>query len=419
MLSSGKIINDPVLGFISLPYKSLQELLQHPWVLRLSRIKQLGLSMVVYPGNTHTRFIHSLGAMHLTNEAIGCLRGKGIDISEAEEEATLCAVLLHDMGHGPFSHALEGLLVKDISHEEITLLLMKIINQQMGGKLDLAISIFQDKYERHFLHQLISSQLDMDRLDYLVRDSFFSGVREGSIGAERLLKMLNVKDDRLVVDAKGLYSVENFLIARRLMYWQVYLHKTDVAAETMLRKVVTRAQELCLKGEKLFGAPALMRFIGKEVHAADFVHDREAIEDFCSIDDSDLTSALKEWARCHDTVLRLLSDGILNRRLFKVKISNDEATLKPQENQFLQQYKQLLHINDSEAGYLLHCGPITSRTYNVMEENILIMNKNGETQELSAVSDILNTNMLRQNTTKYYLCYYKTSQELNGAGKNA
>lgn len=403
----GKIINDPVLGFISLPYPILYELLQHRWLLRLARIRQLGLSMLIYPGNTHTRFLHSLGAMHLTKKAIDSLRVKGIDISDEEAMATLCAILLHDIGHGPFSHALEGIMVTDMSHEDMTLLLMNKMNDEMDKRLDLAIEIFKDHYPRHFLHQLISSQLDMDRLDYLVRDSFFSGVRDGSIGAERLIEMLNVCDDQLVIDAKGLYSVENFLIARRLMYWQVYLHKTDVAAGTMLRNVTRRAQQLARQGANIFASPHLVRFLKERVTDAMMRLDPTLIEDFCATDDNDLLSALKVWKDHNDFTLRTLSEGIINRHLMKVKVSTDQSTLLCEAEEKIQQYKRLYNLNDDEARLLTHCDRISSKTYNVEEENILIYDKQGNLNELSAVSDILNTNMLKHDTAKYYLCYYK------------
>jgi len=408
--TTGKIINDPVLGFISLPFPILYDLLQHPWLLRLARIRQLGLSMLVYPGNTHSRLLHSLGAMHLTKKAIETLRGKGIRIEDEEAEATLCAVLLHDIGHGPFSHALEGLLVKDMSHEEITLLLMRKLNEEMNGALELAIKIFRDAYPRHFLHQLISSQLDMDRLDYLVRDSFFSGVREGGIGAERLIDMLNVHDDRLVVDAKGLYSVENFLIARRLMYWQVYLHKTDVAAETMLRHVTRRAQALARSGAELFGSPHLQRFLKQEISRDQIENDKDVLADFCLIDDNDVISALKVWNAHEDFTLRTLASGIVDRRLFKVKVSTEREILEAEEEAMQSEYKERFRLTTDEARLLTHCGKVSSRTYKVGEENILIYDKSGNITELSSMSDIVNTNMLKHDTAKYYLCYYKAKK---------
>ena len=300
--------------------------------------------------------------------------------------------------------------MKDMSHEEITLLLMRKLNEEMNGALELAIKIFRDAYPRHFLHQLISSQLDMDRLDYLVRDSFFSGVREGGIGAERLIDMLNVHDDRLVVDAKGLYSVENFLIARRLMYWQVYLHKTDVAAETMLRHVTRRAQALARSGAELFGSPHLQRFLKQEISRDQIENDKDVLADFCLIDDNDVISALKVWNAHEDFTLRTLASGIVDRRLFKVKVSTEREILEAEEEAMQNEYKERFRLTTDEARLLTHCGKVSSRTYKVGEENILIYDKSGNITELSSMSDIVNTNMLKHDTAKYYLCYYKAKK---------
>lgn len=406
MTSKNKIINDPVLGFVSLPFTLLYDLLQHPYVQRLTRIRQLGLSYFVYPGNTHTRFIHSLGAMHLTQEAIRHLRSRGHHITDTEEEATLAAILLHDIGHGPFSHALEHVLIPYANHEEITLLLTRRINNEENfrGQLELAIEIFTDNYPKHYLHQLISSQLDMDRMDYLVRDSFFSGVREGNVGADRLIKMLNVKDDRLVIEEKGIYSAENFLIARRLMYWQVYLHKTAVAAETMLRHAIRRAKQLTALGTQLFASPALNHFLQSN-HNLETLSSDHAIQYYSLLDDADVLTALKVWQNHNDIILAKLCQGLINRQLFKVRQADSDEQLQPLQQQLIQHYSQHYHITPDEAEYFLSCGPVRSRTYDPSSDNILILHRDGSVSELSDVSDILNTRMLSKRTTRYYLCH--------------
>ena len=409
-LNKNKIINDPVLGFISLPYESLYDLLQHPYIQRLTRIKQLGLSLLVYPGNTHTRFIHSLGAMHLTAEALRQLKDKGNDITDEEAEATLQAILLHDIGHGPFSHALENIIVEDLEHEEITLIMMNKINQEMNGKLDLAIKIFKNEYHKKYFHQLISSQLDMDRLDYLIRDSFFSGVREGSIGAERILKMLNVKDDKLVIEAKGIYSAENFLIARRLMYWQVYLHKTTVAAEKMLKFILTRAKELSLSGKSLYASSALKYFIDNKITGNEFRDNDEALEKFSFLDDSDVISAIKEWSQGDDKVLSYLCKSLINRRLFKVRISESETEFDTLKERLLTGFKSMGYT-DEEIKYLYSYGEVKSRTYDPSNDKIQIIEKDGNTTEISDASDILNTNTVARKTSKHYLCYAQVFEE--------
>ena len=296
MYNKKKIINDPVHGFITIPSEMLYDLIQHPYFQRLNRIKQLGMSFLVYPGAQHTRFQHSLGAMHLMSESIAQLRAKGIEITDDESSAVLAAILLHDIGHAPFSHVLEDTLTKDITHEEISLLMMQKINQEMGGALEMAIDIYQNRYHKKFLHQLVSSQLDMDRLDYLIRDSFFTGVVEGAVGAARIIKMLNVYDDELVVEAKGVYSIEKFLIARRMMYWQVYLHKTSVSAEQVLIKTLERAKELSRKGYALFAAPQLDYFLKKDVTKEDFLASDEPLDYYSRFDDSDIMSAIKVWS---------------------------------------------------------------------------------------------------------------------------
>ena len=321
MLNKRKIINDPVFEFISIPTDFHYDIIQHPYFQRLNRIKQLGLSSLVYPGAQHTRFQHSLGAMYLTNEAIKQLRSHENEITEDEANAVLAAILLHDVGHGPFSHVLENSITKDITHEEISMMMMEQINNEMNGKLDMAISIFKNEYPKKFLHQLLSGQLDMDRMDYLRRDSFYSGVSEGNIGSARIIKMLDVKDDQLVVEAKGIYSIEQFLIARRLMYWQVYLHKTAIAAEQMLINTLTRAKELAMNGVELFTSPAFHYFLYNDVDKNMFLKDRNALHYFSLLDDSDLTCSLKVWSDHKDIVLSTLSKNFINRRLFKIKLS--------------------------------------------------------------------------------------------------
>ncbi len=404
MVNKKKIINDPVLGFINIPSDFLYDLIQHPYFQRLSRIRQLGVASFVYPGTQHTRFLHSLGAMHLTMEAIAQLRSKGNNITEEEENGVLAAILLHDIGHSPFSHSLENLLSKDIDHEKITLLLLQKINSELGGKLNTAIAIFTDTYPKRYLHQLVSSQLDMDRLDYLIRDSFFSGVVEGTIGAERIIKMLNVKDDNLVVEAKGIYSIENFLIARRLMYWQVYLHKTTIAAEKMLINILRRAKELSGKGTDLFASPALSFFLKNNITEKDFVDNELVVSQFISLDDSDVVSAIKTWISHPDKVLSTLSCGFINRRLFKVNISDMEFDANV-STKLKQEYLQKFGITEHEADYFLVEGKIHSNTYNPSAENIKILYNDGSVREISEASDMLNTNMLSQRMTKYYRCY--------------
>ncbi len=317
-MNKRKIINDPVFGFITLPSEFIYDLLQHPYVHRLTRIKQLGLTSYVYPGTQHTRFQHSLGALHLMTEAVTTLRKKGNEITDAEADAVYAAILLHDIGHGPFSHTLEHFFFDDISHEEIGIAIIKQMNIEFGGRLDTTIEILQDTYHKHFLHELVSGQLDMDRLDYLRRDSFFSGVSEGNIGSARIIKMLNIKDGKLVVEAKGIYSIENFLMTRRLMYWQVYYHKTVFASDTMVYQTLKRARYVERNGGELLATPSLKYFLKEPAEKLT----PEALDKFMNIDDSDVWVALKNWCDSSDKVLAMLSDGIVNRHLFKLEISN-------------------------------------------------------------------------------------------------
>lgn len=399
-----KIINDPVFGFITIPNEFIYSLIKHPFFQRLNRIKQLGLSSIVYPGAQHTRFLHSIGAMFLMNEAIKQLKQKEQNITEEESNAALAAILMHDIGHGPFSHVLENTLVHGISHEEISIRLMQEINKELNGELDLAIEIFKDEYSKRFLHQLISGQLDVDRLDYLRRDSFFSGVTEGNIGSARIIKMLNVANDNLVIEEKGIYSIENFLIARRFMYWQVYYHKTSVAAECMLIKILQRAQELAQQGVELFCSPALRYFLYNNVTKEKFTTEQEALQMFVSLDDSDILSAIKSWSNSSDKVLSVLSQRFINRRLFKIEI-NSSSVLEKVKTDLIEKYIRYFDISSHEASYFFCEEQVSTRTYNTEDENILILFRNGETKDIASSSDILNVNVLKTSVEKHYLCY--------------
>ncbi len=400
--NKNKIINDPVLGFITIPNELIYELVQHPLFQRLTRIKQLGLANVVYPGAQHTRFQHSLGAMHLVGEAVKQLRLKGQVITAAEENGVLAAMLLHDIGHGPFSHVLENTLIENVSHEELSLKMMEAINDEMGGRLGLAIKIFKDEYEKRFLHQLISSQLDMDRMDYLCRDCFFTGVMEGSIGAARIIKMLNVSDDKLVVEAKGIYSIENFLVARRFMYWQVYLHKTSVAAEKMLVNILRRAKELVKCGVDLFATPALRYFLENDVDANSFDTDY-VLKRYEELDDVDVMSAVKVWMKADDVVLRELSKGFIERRFFKT-VTGDDISLYNEEN-MKRQYAERFGIDESLARYFYVEEVVRSNTYNPDGANIMIMYGDGRLDDVAHASDMMNVDMMREMIEKRYLFY--------------
>ena len=405
-MQSGKIINDPVFGFINIPKGLIMEVVTHPMVQRLHRIKQLGLSSMVYPGAQHTRFQHSLGAFFLMTEAIHSLRSKGVEISDREAESVKIAILLHDVGHGPFSHVLESTIAPGVHHEEISLLLMERMNRELGGRLDLAIRIYKDEYDKRFLHQLVSSQLDMDRLDYLRRDSFYTGVTEGNIGSARIIKMLDVKDDHLVVESKGIYSIENFLAARRLMYWQVYLHKTSVACEKMLINTLTRAKELARKGAELHVSPALHYFLSKDITRETFFTDKQCLDTFTLLDDNDIWCALKAWTTHPDKVLSILSRGLVNRRLFKVEIAT-----KP----FSREYKAALterictalNVSKREASYLL-CPVIHEKDmYSPFDDHIEILYSDGTTRDIAEASDMFNLSLLKKKVKKYFMCYQR------------
>jgi HD superfamily phosphohydrolase len=388
MIPKKKIVNDPIHGFIDIPAGIVYDLLEHPWMQRLRNIKQLGLSHLVYPGACHSRLGHALGAMHLMKEAILSLRAKGHDITHDEMEAALCAILLHDIGHGPFSHTLENAIVEKVHHEQLSLLFMKHLNTQFGGRLDHAMAIFEGTYKKRFLHQLVSGQLDVDRLDYLLRDSFFSGVAEGMIGVERILKMLDVVDDELVVEAKGIYSVEKFLISRRLMYWQVYLHKTVIAADRLLLEILSRARSLMHDGAQLLASPALAYFL-KESPALHEFESGEALRLFALLDDSDIDCAVKMWMPHEDKMLSELSTMLVHRRLPKIKLSD-----RPFEESDLQ-----------HAGQLIWRGEISNKGYESRSEKIKIRMRGGVLCDIYEASDMLNSQAFSGATTKYYLCY--------------
>ena len=402
-----KIINDPVFGFINVPNDFLYDIIQHPYFQRLHRIKQLGLSSFVYPGAQHTRMLHSLGAMHLMGEAVQQLREAGHEITTQEAEAVRACILLHDIGHGPFSHTLEHSIVQHISPEQISLRMMKRMNDEDDGKLTLALDIFTNNYHKHFLHQLVSSQLDMDRLDYLSRDSFYCGVSEGIVGSARIIKMLNVHNDKLVVEAKGIYSIEKFLVARRLMYWQVYLHKTSTAAEIMLINILRRAKELSSRGEKLFGPPALLYFLSREITLSDFDNSPEALDNFALLDDSDILCAIKAWSNHTDLILSTLCHDFSNRKLFKVEILTDKDRGEALQKQFLKDYQQHLGISEYEAGYFLGVETVSTDTYSPEDDTIDILQKDGTVKDIAEASDMLNIQVLTKKVEKHFLCYYR------------
>ena len=427
MANKRKIINDPVFGFLTIPNELIFDVLQHPYVQRLNRIRQLGLSYLVYPGAMHSRFGHSLGAMHLMQEAILSLRMKGVEITNEEETSAMIAILLHDIGHGPFSHVLEHTLVDGVTHEDISLLMMERINEDLANSqqltansqkpLDMAIAIFKNEYPKHFLHQLISSQLDVDRMDYLCRDSFFTGVQEGRIASERLLKMLDVKEDKLVVQIKGIYSVEKFLVARRLMYWQVYLHKTSVAAEQHLIKILSRAKELArskntehrTQNTDLFCSPALKYFLYQQVTFADFGVHSEALEQYALLDDNDVLCAIKAWIASEDKVLSKLSESFINRRLFRGELIEAPLT-EVQKAALNKEYAEVLGISEEDAAYMWSEHVSTSNTYSEKGDSIGILYNDGTVRDISEASEILDLKSLTYKPVKRYIFKYR----LNG-----
>ena len=405
-MQASKIINDPVFGFINIPKGLIMEVVIHPAMQRLHRIKQLGLSSMVYPGAQHTRFQHSLGAFFLMTEAIQALRSKGVEITDHEAESVKIAILMHDIGHGPFSHVLENTIAPGVHHEEISLLLMEKINGELGGRLDLAIRIYKDEYEKRFLHQLVSSQLDMDRLDYLRRDSFYTGVTEGNIGSARIIKMLDVKDDHLVVESKGIYSIENFLTARRLMYWQVYLHKTSVVCEKMLTNTLTRAKELARKGEELYVTPALRYFIYEDINREVFFHDSKCLDTFVQLDDNDVWCALKAWSTHPDKVLSTLSRGLVDRRLFKVELSPKPFS-REYKSEIAERICTSLGISKKEVSYLLCSTTQEKDMYSIADDHIEILYNDGTTRDIAEASDMFNLSLLQKKVKKYFICYHR------------
>ena len=421
MTKTRKIINDPVFGFLSIPDGVLFQILQHPYMQRLNRIRQLGLSFFVYPGAMHSRFLHSLGAMHLMHEAITSLREKGVDITDNEATAAMAAILLHDVGHGPFSHVFEeaGMLPEGTNHEDISLRMMYEIRDWFSASqiacpkeraetaaiMELAIRIFKDEYDKHFLHQLISSQLDVDRLDYLCRDSFFCGVTEGSVASARILKMMNVKDGRLVVEAKGIYSVEKFLVARRLMYWQVYLHHTSVAAEQVLIKILTRAKMLVANGVELFASPALKYFLSLG-NSSSSALTHTLLTHYAALDDSDLLSAIKAWMSSDDKVLNVLCECFTHRQLFKGKLL--EEPLSAEEKEALrEQYANRFGVSREDADYFFVEHISTSNTYSEKGEAIDILYKDGSVRDIAEASEMLNMETLTYKPQKIYLFHLK------------
>lgn len=405
-MNDSKIINDPVFGFIKIPRGLLYDIVRHPLVQRLTRIKQLGLASVVYPGAQHTRFQHSIGAFYLMSEAITSLTQKGIFIFESEAEAVEAAILMHDIGHGPFSHVLEDTLIYGISHEEISLMMMEQINAEMNGGLNLALKIFRNEHPKRFLHQLISSQLDMDRLDYLRRDCFFTGVTEGNIGSARIIKMLNVIDDQLVVESKGIYSIENYLTSRRLMYWQVYLHKTAVATERVLVNLLLRARYLALHGEEIFAPPQLRYFLYNYVNADFFLSHSESLRYYEMLDDNDIWSSVKVWANNHDRVLSLLAKDLINRNTFKVEL-HDEPLGTEQLADFRKRLASRFDVSEEEAQYLMSWNVIQKDMYDINDDKITILYKDGSCKDIAEASDLLNISLLSKKIRKYYLCYQR------------
>ena len=403
------VVNDPVYGFVSVPRGLLCELINHPAFQRLSRIRQLGMSALVYPGATHTRWAHSLGAYHLMREAFRSLKEKGVFVFDVEEEGAEIAILLHDIGHGPFSHVLEHTLIEHLSHEEITRALMRRLNRELGGALGMAIQIYSDEYPKRFLHQLICSQLDTDRLDYLCRDSFYTGVREGNIGAARLIKMLSVADDRLVVEGKGLYSVENYLMARRLMYWQVYLHKTAVAAEEMLRAALERAKELTRGGVQLFASPQLEYFLRSEVQTSHFEEDEECINHFLNLNDSDILCALGVWQHSEDAVLSALAGGFVNRRLFKADIFEGNVSGDTLDD-CRERVAAQLHIPLEATRYFVRRRFVSKEMYSANAEGIKVQMPDGAIADVSDVSHIVRGEAVTKEEGRTYVFHPEWKQ---------
>ena len=400
-----KIINDPIYGFITIPNVLVFELLGHPYFQRLRRISQMGMSYLVYPGAHHTRFHHALGAMFLMQKAVQVLKFKGVEISEEEIEGLYMAILLHDIGHGPFSHAMEHSIVENLSHEEISLLFMNALNEEFNNRLTLGIKIFKNEYERKFLNQLVSGQLDMDRLDYLKRDSFYTGVSEGSVNSERLISMLNVVDDGLVVEEKGIYSVEKFIVARRLMYWQVYLHKTGIVAEQLLVKVLQRAKELSRQGVSLPTSKHLSYFLNNSISLENF--DEKVLQSFAKLDDYDIIMAMKNWMDESDFVLSHLSKMILNRNLLKIRVQSEPISEKEIET-YRAELMEKYQLGHQEASYFVFSGEIFNQAYRMDKDTINLLTKSGKVIDVAEASDQLNLRALSKTVVKHYMCFTKT-----------
>ncbi|GAB4131881.1 MAG: HD domain-containing protein [Bacteroidia bacterium] len=401
-----KIFNDPVYGFVTVPTDLVYRLIDHPYFQRLRRIRQLGLTNLVYPGAIHTRFHHAIGAMHLMVDAIDTIRSKGYAISDEEAEAAYIAILLHDIGHGPFSHALETSIVHNVTHEDISGLIMDRLNKEFNGKLDLAIRIFRDRYKKRFLHQLVSSQLDMDRLDYLRRDSFFTGVSEGIVSSDRIVKMLNVVNDQLVVEDKGIYSIEKFIIARRLMYWQVYLHKTVLSAEHLLVNILKRAKQLAEQGEELFCTPSLRLFLYNRFTKSAFLKRPEILEAFAQLDDYDIMASIKVWMQHRDGILSHLCKCMVNRELYAVELQQ-----KPFAGSYVEQMRKkamkTYGVSKEDVQYYVFSGAVQNKAYSSDNIRINIQFKNGAVMDIAEAADLFNISVLAQPVKKYFLCYPK------------
>ena len=406
-LNKRKIINDPVYGFISIRDEIIFDLIEHPWFQRLRRIKQLGLTNLVYPGALHTRFHHAIGAMHLMSEAIEVLKYKGVKLTKQEEIGVIIAILLHDIGHGPFSHALEHSIVHKVTHEDISELFLDQLNIQFKGKLSTAIAIFRNTYEKPFLHQLVSSQLDVDRLDYLKRDSFYTGVSEGVVGSDRIIKMINVNNGQLVVDAKGIYSIEKFIVARRLMYWQVYLHKTVIGAESLLVNILKRAKFLALKNEFLFCTPAFSLFLYKKYSKLDFINNNDLLAHFAELDDNDVMTSIKVWVNHSDRILSQLCKKLINRDLFHVELQN-EPFKEIEVKQVRERTAKVLRLRPNEIDYFVYGGIVENDAYRSDKIKISILFRDGCVKDIAKASDQIATYELLKTVRKYYLCYPKS-----------
>lgn len=411
-MNKKKIINDPVYGFITIPSDLVYDLIQHPYVQRLRYIKQLGMTHLVYPGALHTRFHHALGAMHLMSLALETIKSKGQAISYEEEEAVTIAILLHDIGHGPFSHALEHTIVDGVSHEHISTLLMDNLNSEFNGRLGLALKIFNNRYHKKFLYQLVSGQLDLDRMDYLNRDSFFTGVSEGVISFDRIIKMLDVVDDQIVIEEKGIYSIEKFLIARRLMYWQVYLHKTVIAAEQMLVKILERAKELSGEGRNLFASPCFSYFLKNSISREEFKNEPRNIERFTKLDDNDIFTSIKVWVNDEDLILSTLCSHLISRNLYQVEITNDPPSIE-RINDLADKVTDEFEISDDDTSYFVFTDTIKNKAYSVGDGSIKILMKDGSIQDIAKASDISNLEALARTVQKYILCYVKELKNVN------